>query len=98
MADQIGDGADPQAVTMGKGLELGPPRHAAILVHQLADDARGLEARQAAKVDGGLGVAGPHEHSAPAGTEREDMAGPGEILRFRALVRERADGRRPIAR
>ena len=55
--------------------ELGQPRHAAVLVEHLADDAGRVAAGQPGEVDGRLGVAGAPEHAAGHRAQREDVAG-----------------------
>ncbi|MNE52031.1 hypothetical protein D3C80_1466870 [compost metagenome] len=39
IGDQVGDGADLQAVQLGEGDEIGHPRHLAIVLDDLADHA-----------------------------------------------------------
>ena len=46
----------------------------------LAERAGRAQAGQPGQVDGGLGVAGPPQHAAVAGAQREDVAGPGEVV------------------
>ena len=40
------------------------PRHAAVLVHDLADHRRRRQAGEAREVDAALGLAGAHQHAA----------------------------------
>ena len=58
----------------GERLEVGQPRHAAVVAHDLADDARGRETGEPREVDGALGLPGAHQHAAAPRAEREDVA------------------------
>ena len=84
------------------------PRHVAVVVHDLADDACRIESGEAGDIDGSLGVAGADQHTAVLGDQREDVArryhvaiilgridGDGDGMR--AVVRRDA-GRNPFAR
>ena len=79
VADEVGDGDHPEAVVGAEVVELRDAGHGAVVVHDFADDAAGVEAGQAGEIDGGFGLAGADEHAAFAGAEREDVAGAGEI-------------------
>ena len=68
------------------------PCHGAVDIGQLAQDAAGLEAREAADVNGGLGVAAPGEHAVLARTEREHVARVGKVGRGCAVLNRRLDG------
>ncbi len=87
--DQVGDGDDLQAVPLAELDEVGHPGHRAVLVHDLADDARGGEPREACEVDGGLGLAGALEHAARACPQREDVARLDEVVRASRSGRRR---------
>ena len=60
--------------------EFGRAHHRAVVGHDLAAQAAGREAREAAQVDGGFGVAVAHEHAARLGAQREHVAGTAEVL------------------
>ena len=81
VGDQVGDRADLEPVPLGEGDELGQPGHGAVVVHDLADHARGVEPGEARDVHRGLGVAGADEDAAVAGAQREDVARRGDVLR-----------------
>ena len=49
IGDQVGDGADLQAVALGEGDQVVAPRHRAVVIHDLADHAGGDQARPAAR-------------------------------------------------
>ena len=80
MGDQVGDGAELQAVALREGDEIGQPRHRAVIVHDLADHARRVEPGQARDVDRGLGVPRAHQRAALARQQREDMARRGDVV------------------
>jgi hypothetical protein len=85
IGDQVGDGADLQAVQLGEGDQIGHPRHRAVVVHDLADHAGGGQAGHAADVDRRLGMARADQHAAVARDQREDVAGRDDVVG--ALVR-----------
>ena len=80
VADEIGDRDDHEVVLGREPLEVGEARHRAVVVDDLGEHARRLEAGEAGEVDRGLGVAGPVEHAALAVAQREDVAGTGEVF------------------
>ena len=72
--DQIGNGADLQAVLGGKFLQVGQARHGAVIVHDLADHGGRAGAGHAGQVAAGFGMAGAHQHATIHRLQREDMA------------------------
>ncbi len=74
VGDQIGDGGDLETVTLGEGDEVGQPRHGAVVVHDLADHAGGIESGKTRKIDGRLGMAGAHQHAAFLGHQWKHVA------------------------
>ena len=78
--DQVGDGADPEAVLMGEALEIGAARHAAILVEDLDNDrgrpqpARRARSQPASVCPARVSIATRLRH------QRKDMAWLGQIL------------------
>ena len=60
----------------GEALEIRHARHRAVVVHDLADDARGREPGEAREIDRALGLPGAHEHAAAA-RARAGRRGPG---------------------
>src|SRR5439155_6716725 len=65
--------------------------HRPVVVHDLADDACGVEPREPGEVDRGLGLARPLESSALARSQREDVSGLNQILRPLARVDRHLD-------
>ena len=98
VGDQVRDRADLQPVPLGEGDEVGQPRHAAVVVHHLADHARGVEAGEPRDVDRRLGMAGAHQHAAVAGAQREDVARRRDVLRAGARVDGDRDGAGAVMR
>ena len=72
--------------------ELRHARHGAVVVHDFADDAGGVQAGDAREVDAGFGLAGANEDAAVARAQRKDVAGAGEILRARLRIDGGEDG------
>ena len=78
---QLGHGDEGQPVLLGDLLELGPARHGAVGIQDLADHAGRVEPGQAGEIDAGLGLPDPLKHAAGAGAERERRAPDGEDRR-----------------
>jgi hypothetical protein len=79
-------------------LQLRPPRHAAVIVHDLAQDPGGLEPGELTQVDRRLGVSGAHQDPAAARAQGEDVPRTREVCRLRVSVGEGADGGGAIGR
>ena len=79
--DQVGDGADLQAVLGGEQLQVGQARHGAVVVHDLADHRGGRAAGHGGQVAAGFGMAGAHQHAAVDRLQREDVAGLHQVAR-----------------
>ena len=82
---QILDGDEAEAPFLRQVGKLGGAHHGAVFAHDLTAEANFLQARQAAEIDGGFGVAIALEHAvffASSGTYAPD----GEILRLCFLV------------
>ena len=70
-----------QLVLLGEALEVGQPGHLGLVLgHDLAEHAGRRQPGGAAQVDRGLGVAGPLEHATGAVAQREDVAGPVQVV------------------
>ena len=98
VADQVLDGADLEPVALGEGDEVGHARHGAVVVHDLADDAGGVEAGQPREIDAGFRMPGPHQHAALARDQREDVAGRDDVVEVLGRVDGRGDGARAVVR
>ena len=85
---ELGDGGDPQPVLLTELQQLRDSGHRAVLVHDLADDPGRFESRQAGQIDGAFGLAGADQDAAAAGTQRENMARPRQVLGL-GVVRNR---------
>ena len=73
--DQVGDGADLDAVLAREHLQVGAAGHGAVVVHHFHDHRRRRVPGQARQVATGFGMAGAGEHAAVLGAQREDMTG-----------------------
>ena len=80
VVNQVGNGADLDVVLLGKLFQLRATRHAAIVVHDLADHRRLAKAGHTGQVTGGFGVAGTRQHATGLRHQREDMAGADDIF------------------
>ena len=96
IGDQVRDGADLQPMELGEGHQIGQPRHAAIIVHDLADRAGRVQPGQSGDVDGRLGMAGADQHAAVAGLQRKDMARGRQIVAAAIRVDRHRDGAGPV--
>ena len=79
VANQILDADDAKAFALGKGKQFFGPHHLPVLAHNLAAEAGGFQSREAAEVNGRLGVAAALEDTVRAREEREEMAGAAKI-------------------
>ena len=68
-----------------ESFEVGTSRHAAVLVQDLDDRRRRLEAREPRQVTAGLGVTGTRQHATRLGHHGKDMPGLAEVLGPRVL-------------
>src|SRR5262245_1952163 len=78
--DQVGDGDHLDLVPVAELGEIRHPGHRPVLVHDLADDARGDEPGELREIDRRLRLAAAVKHATGPGAEREDMAGLDEIV------------------
>ena len=76
----------------GEGHDLRPHHHRAVVIGQFADHADRRQAGEFAQIDGGLGMAGAHQHAALARHQRKHMAGTHEIAGAEIVVGEAAHG------
>ncbi|MNZ56689.1 hypothetical protein D3C78_746410 [compost metagenome] len=80
----------------GEGQQLRAPRHAAVVVDDLAEHARRPALGQQGEVERRLGVAGPLEHAAGLGAQREDVPGTGEVVRLGGRIGQGVEGQRAV--
>ena len=98
IGNEVADRADLHAVQLRKGYEIIEARHRAVVLHDLADNARRIEAREARNVDRSLGVARAHEDAAIACGQRKDMAGRADRIGTVAGIDGDRNGPRAIVR
>ncbi len=80
VANQIGDRQELQTVSRREREQLRKTRHRSVDVHDLAHDSSGVEPREAAEIDDGLGVPGALQDPARHRAQRKDVARPSEIF------------------
>ena len=78
VGDEVADRADLEAVSAGEVHQIVEPRHRAVLAHDLADHAGGVEAGEPGDVDRRLGMAGADQHAAVRATSGKTW--PGETI------------------
>src|SRR5438128_6910807 len=94
--DQVLDRDHREAVRQGELLELGHPRHPAVLVEDLADDAGRVAPREPREVHGRLGVAGAAQDAARHRPEGQDVAGARQVFGPHLLIHEGANRDRAV--
>jgi hypothetical protein len=92
----LGDGDEPEVVAAGELLQLGPPGHGAVVVHDLADHAGGRQPREPRQVHGGLGLAHAPEDAAGHRAEGEDVAGSAQVAGPGVRIHQELDGPGPV--
>ena len=78
--DQVLDGDDLESEALGEFHQLRHPCHGAIVVHDLTDDARRRQPRQARQIDGALGLPGAFQDTAGAGAQGEDVTRANQVF------------------
>ena len=73
-------------------LQLGPPRHRAVGIEDLADHPGRIEPGEPRQIHTGLGLAHPLEHAAGPGPERKDVARTAQIGRDRGGIDGHVNG------
>src|SRR5262249_35820926 len=98
VARQLRDRDHHKAVLLAEPHEVRDARHGAVGVDDLADDAGGVEAREAGKIDCRLGLAAALQHAAWPGAQREDVSRSREVVCTTAWVNGGPDRLRTIVR
>ena len=80
--DQVGNGADLQAMDRGKFQQIRQAGHGAVVLHDLADHRCRRAAGHGGQIAAGFGVAGAHEHAAVNRLQRKDVAGLHQVGRL----------------
>ena len=92
IGDEILNGDNFNAVAFSDLHQLGHASHGTVGVDDFDERTDGLQACQLRQVNGGFGMAGTHQHTAVAGTQRVDMTRAAEVLRTVPRLRQRLDG------
>src|SRR2546430_4565377 len=96
--DEVGYGADLEPVMFRELDQVGQPRHASVVFHDLAQHRRWMEAGELREVAAGLGVPGAHQHTARLRDEREHVARLDDVRGRRLRGSRHLDGVRPVGR
>ena len=94
--DQVADRADLELVTPRELHKVVEPGHRAVIVHDLADHARGIEPGQARNVDRRFGMSRADQHPAIACDQREHVARGDDVLAPSRRVDCDGDGARAV--
>ena len=103
ISDQIADRPYLQCMKLREADQVVETGHGPVLIHDLADHARGVQPRQSGDIHRGLGMSGSHQHAAIARDERKDMTRGHDLVAVLGGVdrdgnRSRAVGRRDAGR
>ena len=95
---QVGDRHEGQAEALRDAAELRLPRHGAVGIQDLADDAGRQQAGQPRQVHAGLGLPHALQHATGAGAQRKDVTGAAKVGRLGVGVQRHLDGRGAVGR
>src|SRR5262245_32350240 len=85
-------------MSLGKINEIVRAGHGPVLVHDLADDARGIESGQTHQVNGGFRMSGAYQNAALLRAQRKEMSGGDQIGGFGVRIDQDLDGPGPVSR
>src|SRR6266513_6542605 len=85
-----------QLVLLAEADEVRHARHRAVIIHDLADHAGGIESRETGEINCGFRLAAALQDAAVPGAKWENMPRSREIFRTAAWISDRADCSRPI--
>ena len=92
VTNEFGHGQHLHLVLPAEFFQLRHPGHGAVVIHDLADDARRNESCHAGQVDGSLSLSSAHEHAALASAQGKDVSGTGQIAWARRRIDSHLDG------
>ena len=96
VGNQVGDGADLQAMPFGKADQVGKTRHRAVFLHDLADDGRRGQAGERPQVAPRFRMAGPGQHATGTRHHRKDVPRLHDVGRFGIGCHGGLDGLCPV--
>jgi hypothetical protein len=96
VANQVGDGADLEIVTLRELFEVGTARHGAVVIQDLDDRRGGLEASETSEITARLSVPRASEHAAGLRHQRKDVTRLTQIFRLGFASNRRTNGLRTI--
>ena len=97
VVDQVGNGADLDAVLGRESFQFRATGHGAIVVHHFADHSAWLEPGHARQITGGFSVAGAGQGATGLSHQREDMARADDVFGFGVLGGRRLHGARAVS-
>ena len=77
--DEVRDRDDLEVVFPREELQIGHARHGPVVLHDLADDTGGLQARETGEIDGAFGLAGATSTPPRLRPDGEDVAGADQV-------------------
>ena len=83
-------------MVLGEADEVGQPRHGAVVVHDLADDAGRVQPGEARNIDGCFGMPCPDQNPAILGEQRKHMARGHDVAIVLGGIDGDGDGVRPV--
>src|SRR5271157_179879 len=92
IAYELRDGQHLHVVLTAELGELRHARHGSVVVHDLADHARGNQTCEPRQINRGFGLPGANQHATFAGAKREDMSRTSQIVRARGRIDGDANG------
>ena len=97
-SDEIGNRAKLEVVALCKRHQIGQPCHGAVVVHDLADHRRRIQAGLARNIDRRLGVAGAYQRAALTCHQRKDVPRRHDIVAAAFRIDSHRDGACAVVR
>ena len=95
-AGQVVDGDQRQVMLCGEDPQVIQAHHFTVVLGDFPDHAHRFQSGSLAQVNGRFGMPAAFEHSPGRGTQREDVAGAGELSGLRLRVSQQAAGQRAV--
>src|SRR5512138_3059031 len=88
VVNQLSDAHDLDAMGPAEDLEIRSASHSAVLIHDLADYAGGIEAREPRQIHRRLSLTGTLEDATLGRTQGEHVAWPRKVVRTRGRIQD----------